>query len=362
MNIHRSLLSWLVLLLMLLPLQLAFAQDPEQTFVTGEVMRVDEVNDEVQQVIVRIEDVGADTEIMLTNDVIEGRPDLRLEVGQNVVLEQVDYGDGTVSYALYETYRFPVVMVALGLFFILAALIGRRRGVSALIGLILSIGLIVFVLFPMIINGWNPLVAGILISFVIACITILVSHGIRLRTFLALLATCITLVIAIGLAMLAVSATALYGFGSEESVFLYSAFSQDIDIRGLFLAGIIIGTLGILDDVTAAQVAAIDEVSQANPHSTFRSLYRAGISVGNEHVASMINTLALAYAGASLPLLLLFFLDSQVPGWVMLNSAFLAEELVRTVIGSAALLLAVPIATWLGAFVFSRRGDHKIVT
>jgi uncharacterized membrane protein len=135
-------------------------------------------------------------------------------------------------------------------------------------------------------------------------------------------------------------------------MFLQFGQLQQVNLRGLLLGGIIIGCLGVLDDITTAQTAAIDEIGKANPKMTFKELHRAGISVGREHIASLINTLALAYVGASLPLLLLFTVQEESPFWVVLNSEFLAEEIIRTLVGSSTLLFAVPITTWLAAYFF----------
>ena len=149
----------------------------------------------------------------------------------------------------------------------------------------------------------------------------------------------------------------LFGMGTEESIFIQSGVLQEVNLRGLLLGGIIIGALGVLDDITTAQTAAIDELSKANHKLGFAELYKAGTSIGREHIASLINTLALAYVGASLPILLLVSLNEDMPWWVMVNSEFIAEEIVRTLVGSSTLLLAVPISTWLAARTFAY-GNH----
>ena len=152
----------------------------------------------------------------------------------------------------------------------------------------------------------------------------------------------------------AVRLASIFGMGTEESVLLQFGPLENIDLRGLLLGGIVIGALGVLDDITTAQTAVVDELRRANPRMTFRQLYAAGISVGREHIASLINTLALAYVGASLPLLMLFTINDAMPLWVTLNSEFIAEEIVRTLVGSSALLIAVPISTWCAAQAFAQ--------
>ncbi|HYC80108.1 MAG TPA: YibE/F family protein, partial [Candidatus Binatia bacterium] len=140
-----------------------------------------------------------------------------------------------------------------------------------------------------------------------------------------------------------------------------------LNLRGLLLGGIILGVLGVLDDITTAQSAAVYEIRRANPALPFKELYSRGLSIGREHISSLVNTLFLAYAGASLPLFLFFTAgDHPQPFWVTLNSEFIAEELIRTLVGSVALMLAVPITTFLAAYYFSRRpveqsaaGEHS---
>ena len=223
----------------------------------------------------------------------------------------------------------------------------------SLFGLAVSVLIIAFFIFPLIITGWNAFAISVTGAFLIACSTILIAHGCNRRATLALAATCITLMFAVVLAFAGVEFANLFGLGSEESVFLKLDPSLHIDPKGLLLAGIIIGALGVLDDITTSQVSAVDEIRKANPAYGFRRLYKAGMSVGHEHIASMINTLALAYIGASLPMFLILFIGGGAPVWVTLNSAFLAEEIIRTLVGSSALLLATPISTFIAARSFA---------
>jgi len=350
-------MAFLAFTVLFAPVMVA-AQEPIMDFVRAEVEGIIEVSSggeyPLQEAQLRIlSGPESGDRIAIKNELFGNREDLRMAVGQTVVLQRIERPDGSKMYSFQEHYRLPALFIAFVLFLLLGALIGRKRGVMSLIGLGISILIIVFVIFPLMIAGWNAFAVSIVASFLIAGSTILISHGYNKRTMLALSATCITLVISILLAVFTVAITKLFGLGSEESVFLQLDPSIHIDPKGLLLAGIVIGALGVLDDVTTTQVSAVHEVHKANPSYTFAQLFSAGTSVGREHVASMINTLVLAYAGASLPLFLLFSLSGDVPMWVTVNSAFLAEEIVRTLVGSAALLLAVPIATFLAAYGFS---------
>jgi len=308
-----------------------------------------------QEVTVRISsgpEKGDEVRAVQYEEIVSGATsDLR--PGDRVILLKTEI-DGTVEYAITDRYRIPSLLWVFLLFFLLAAVFGRWRGVTAIVGLMFSVGVLALYVVPSILRGGNPLVVSVIGAVIIALFSLYLSHGFNRRTSVALLSTLITLCLSALLAVLFVSLARLSGFGSEEAFYLQVGFG-DINMRGLLLGGIILGALGVLDDVTTAQAAVVEELKRANASLGFKELYRRGISVGVEHIASLVNTLALAYFGASLPLFLLFTLDVYQPWWVTINGELVAEELVRTLVGSASLVCAVPIATLVAAHVFSRR-------
>jgi uncharacterized membrane protein len=181
-----------------------------------------------------------------------------------------------------------------------------------------------------------------------------IAHGFNQRTKLSVLSTVLSLVLAVSLSYLFISLTQLFGLGQSDAFALQAGFLGNIDLRGLLLGGLIIALLGILDDVTTTQTAAIEELAKANPNLTKTELFLAGMSVGREHIASLINTLILVYVGASLPLFLLIVAATDQPLWVLLNSEYMAEEIVRALSGSVALILAVPISSVLAAGFYQK--------
>jgi uncharacterized membrane protein len=335
---------------------------PETSYARGKVMRIlnEEMDDnlsgferEVQTVQIRVltgNEKGE--EVTLENGILQNRADMRLHEGETVILEKLHKTNGEVSYLIREKYRLPSVVLLVLIFVALSFVFGRLTGLMSMVGLLVSVLILTFFVVPQIVKGMNPMIASLIGAFAIACTSLYLAHGFKKRTSVALLSTLITLCISAILAMIFVRTGKLFGMGSEESMFLQFGQLQQVNLRGLLLGGIIIGCLGVLDDITTAQTAAIDEIGKANPKMTFKELHRAGISVGREHIASLINTLALAYVGASLPLLLLFTVQEESPFWVVLNSEFLAEEIIRTLVGSSTLLFAVPITTWLAAYFF----------
>lgn len=273
----------------------------------------------------------------------------KVKKGDRVVLTKS--ADGTLT--IFDHYRLPPLAWIFAIFFGLAVFFGGRKGFMSILGLLVSIGIIAKLIIPWILAGGNPITVSLVGSALIAAIAFYLGHGLHSRTTIALASTFITLALAAILAWVFVNLAKLTGMGSEDALFLQLGF-ETINLKGLLLGGIMIGALGVLDDITTAQSAAVDELKKANPKLTAHDLYKRALSIGNEHIASLVNTLALAYAGAALPLFLLFAQGTQAPFWVNLNSEFIVEEIVRTLVGSSALILAVPITTWLASNWFSK--------
>ncbi|HEX2192355.1 MAG TPA: YibE/F family protein [Acidimicrobiales bacterium] len=278
-------------------------------------------------------------------DLPGGAARVRFSEGDKVVVAASPGPDGTTGYAFVDRQRKPVLLwLAVGFALVVVAL-GRLRGVAALAGLGASLGVLLAFVLPAILVGHNPLLVAVVGSAAIAFLALYLAHGFRPATTVALLGTLASLALTAVLALLVTRLAALTGYASEEATFVQLAQSS-IDLRGLVLAGVVIGALGAIDDMTVTQVAAVSELHRVNPRLRRRALYRSAMRIGRDHVASTVNTLALAYAGASIPLLLLFVLSDQSLGSVA-NGEVVATEIVRTLVGSIGLVSAVPITTWL---------------
>lgn len=290
----------------------------------------------------------------------ENSPDeLGIKKSETVVIQKSETL-GESEYNLYDKYRILPMALILLFFFALVIALSRLKGLGSIAGLIISIVILSAYIVPMIVAGHNPLLISLSGAFAIAVLSIYSAHGLNKRTSVALMSTIITLGIAGGLSILFVWLSKLSGMGSEETFYLQINGLQNLNLQGLLLGGILIGVLGVLDDITTAQTAVVDELRGANPNLSPRELYKRSISVGKEHIASLVNTLVLAYAGASFPLFLLFAVNpNNVPFWVTLNSEFIAEEFVRTLVGSVALVLAVPIATILAVRFLKKGSSNK---
>jgi uncharacterized membrane protein len=274
--------------------------------------------------------------------------------GDTVVLSKItDAKTGKAVYAISDKYRLPILLWLIVGFFVFVIAIAGKKGVGSIIGMIISVAVIFLFIVPQILQGHNPLLISILGSITILVTTIYLAHGFSQQTTVALAATFISLLFTGILAVLAVNISHLSGMGSEDIYALQQGFKDTINFRGLLLGGIIIGAIGVLDDVTTTQTATIFSLAHANERLSVKDLFTRGMKIGREHITSLVNTLVLAYAGASIAIFIFLHIGLQTqaqPLWVMLNSEVLAEEIIRTLAGSIGLIMAVPITTFLAAF------------
>jgi len=335
----------------------AHAQTETEKFYRGEIMTIvrtgtDLVGDPFQDVRIQFQSGelnGTEREIHVVNTASQKTQ--HLGIGDKVVLLQNTAPDGTVQFSVIDLYRLPKMILLIVVFFaVILWVVGWKRGISSIVGLCWSILILMFFIVPKLAVGSSPLLISTLGAFFIVIFSIILAHGFNRRTIVASIGTVVTLIFSVLLSVASTKFTRLFGMGSEDAQFLLSSPLGAIDLSGLLMAGIIIGTLGVLDDVTTSQSAAVEEIHHANKHLSVKELYKRGMSVGKEHIIALVNTLVLAYAGAALPVLLLLSIYNQ-PLWVTLSSEMIGEEIVRTLSGSLSLILAVPITTGLAALL-----------
>ncbi|WP_267714032.1 YibE/F family protein [Streptomyces sp. CoH17] len=285
------------------------------------------------------------------DEIVQPDQSRQLREGQKVVVAYEPSAPKDLQYSVTDINRqFPLALLA-GIFALAVVVVGRLRGLMALVSLAVSFLLLNFFILPAILQGSNPLVVAVIGSSAIMLIALYLCHGLSARTSVAVLGTLISLLLIGVLGSLFIGWAALTG-NTDDNTGLIHGLYPSIDMSGLLLAGVIIGSLGVLDDVTVTQTSAVWELHEANPAMGWRGLYRAGIRIGRDHIASVVNTLVLAYAGAALPLLLLFSIAQSGVGTVA-NSELVAEEIVRTLVGSIGLVASVPVTTALAALVVS---------
>ena len=284
-------------------------------------------------------------------EIVQPDQSRQLHEGEKVVAAYEPSAPKDLQYSVTDVNRrFPMALLA-GIFAVAVVIVGRMRGVMALVALAISFLILNFFILPAILQGSNPLLVAVIGSSAIMLIALYMCHGLSARTSVAVLGTLISLVLIGVLGSQFIGWAALTG-NTDDNTGLIHGLYPSIDMSGLLLAGVIIGSLGVLDDVTVTQTSAVWELHDANPSTGWRGLYRAGIRIGRDHIASVVNTLVLAYAGAALPLLLLFSIAQSSVGTVA-NSELVAEEIVRTLVGSIGLVASVPVTTLLAALVVS---------
>jgi uncharacterized membrane protein len=335
---------------------------------TARVLSVDDYScsafetDVCHQVEIRIDsgvDNGKVKQLVLGNGVVD--PDVsegdEIKVVKNIVPPGADPVPGR-EYSISDFQRQkPMLWLAI-LFVGVVVLFGRLRGAMSLVGLALSGAVVLLFIVPAILDGESALAVAVVGSVAVMLATILLAHGSGPKSMAAILGTAASLVVTVGLAVLFTKLTHLTGRATEEATFL-QINDSGISLDGLLLAGMIVAALGVLDDVTVSQSSTVLALRAANPGQTFRQLFARAMDVGRDHVSATVNTLVLAYVGASLPLLLIFS-SGQIDFLDAVNLEIIAKEIVATLVGSIGLIAAVPITTALAALLAVRMTEAEI--
>ncbi len=342
--------------------------DVPDTLFRGQVLEVLEEQDvpseedggtAVQQKLkVRIHDGPfAGQEVVFDGMALEVIGANRYRAGEEVMVWWSKDVDGTDVFYVTDYVRdWSLLWMALA-FALAVVAVGRWQGARALLALAFSFAVILQLVLPAILAGQDPVFVATGGAALILTVGIFLTHGFQHRSYLSLAGVGATLIVTAGLSFGFSAWARLSGFGSEESYYLSQMLGATINMKGIFLAGVMIGALGVLDDIVVSQVAVVEEIRKANPDLTALEVFRRAMRVGVDHASAVTNTLFLAYAGASLPLLLLFSVK-QAPFLSVrdvLNNELVAAEVVRTLVGSIGLLLAVPITTAIAARFSKKR-------
>jgi len=268
--------------------------------------------------------------------------------------------DGTDYYSVVERDRTPVLLGLLLLFIATVLLFGGKQGARGLVALLASFVFIGAFLLPGILHGYSPVAVSILVASLIVLIGSYVTHGFTRTTSAAVVGMIITIGLTGLLAYLAIRFTHLQGWSGDEVTYLNLNARGTIDLTGLLLGGILIGLLGVLYDAAIGQAVSVEELASAGKHLGRREIYLRALRIGREHVGALVNTLAIAYAGAALPLLLLFYQTGDLNFGLTINREIFATEIVRILVGSIGLVLAVPITTFVAVRMLVARSRDTI--
>ncbi|MGD9405783.1 MAG: YibE/F family protein [Anaerolineae bacterium] len=280
--------------------------------------------------------------------------------GDRVLVERTRTMEGGDVFHVTDYVRSSPLLWLTILFVAATVLLNGWQGLRSILGMGVSLLVIIGFIVPQILDGRNPVVVAVLGSVIMMGISLYLVYGWNSKTHVAVAGLLLSLTVTGLLAVWAVNWSRLSGFGAEEAGFLQVAGVQ-LDTRGLLLAGIIIGTLGALDDIAIGQASTISELAKANPSLTWRALFTHGMTVGRDHIAAMVNTLLLAYVGAALPLVLMFTVFAEPLGFTI-NREIIAEEIVRTLVGSLGLLAGVPLTSVIAAYAARRSGERQAPT
>lgn len=353
-------ISFLFLVFSFIPL--TFAQDTKTAVSSEQRLEAIVVNIRDEKVLT---DGGVNRkyqkiELLVTSGELKNKK-IIVENGKAPVINSVEYREkdkvsvsitknpqGTNTYYITDHIRRDSLYLLFGIFVLVTLIIGGLRGIASLLGMVISFALIFFFVLPMILKGFDPILVVIISSALIIPITFYLSHGLNKKTTVAVFGTLIALVITGVLAQFFVDFAHLSGLSSDDATFLAAAKPGFVQLKGLLLAGIIIGALGVLDDITISQSSIVFQLKKTLPKLGIWELFRKGMDIGRDHIASMVNTLILVYTGAALPLLLLF-VNNPRPFAEVINYELIAEEIVRTLVVSMGLILAVPIVTFIAA-------------
>jgi uncharacterized membrane protein len=340
--------------------------EPPPPFVDGTVQEIeryetapDMITGSRESAIITVEVTsGPDRGRTITIDQqLEGLPPI--ETGARVRLFPAGgLDDAATDYYIGDFQRGGALWLLLAVFVGMVLAVSRWYGARALLGLAISLLIIVQFVVPAILAGRNPSMVALVGALAVMLVTLYLAHGVSIQTTSAVVGTAIALGATILLGTWFIDRAALTGFASDEAAFARFAV-ETLDLRGLVLAGLIIAALGVLDDVTVSQASTVFTLHDTDPTLSLRQVVSSAMRVGRDHIAATVNTLFLAYAGASLALLILFSTSGQ-PLEEILTSEVVAEELVKTLVGSLGLILAVPTTTVLAATVATRRSREEI--
>lgn len=349
-----------VLLLVFSPFEVKGSADGNETVnVNGEISKLVNSDGLIQTFEVLLED-GRSIEVV--NDETLSASPRQFEPGDKVLLSRFQEDDGRYGYYIADYLRNGALIWLFALFVVVVLVVTKWQGLGSLVGMAMSFVVLFKVILPLILGGFDPVWAAIIGSILIIPATFYFSHGFNRKTSVAVVSTFITLLVTGFLAKVFADLGNLTGLSSEEVSYLKLETKDLVDFKGLVLAGMIIGVMGILDDITISQSSVVRQLKSVKDKIKFRELFSRSMTVGRDHIASMVNTLVLVYTGASIPLLLLFLDHSQRFGDVI-NLEFVAVEVIQTLVGSIGLILAVPISTLLACLAVgkAKQGEKEEV-
>jgi len=284
----------------------------------------------------------------------------RLKAGDKVMVNLEQMADGTYSIYFIDHVRTDVLLILLLIFVFIGIVMSGWKGVNSMISMALSLLVMFAYIIPRIIEGSDPVLVSLIGALIFLSISQYLIFGWTLKTHIALAGILFAVLITALLSVLFVNWARLNGAGDESAMYLIQ-LGNGIDIKKLLIAGVIIGTLGVMDDLVIGQTSAVIELYRADPAMPFAQRFKSAMQIGQDHVSATVNTLIFAYLGATLSMIVLYTI-SNVDLGVLVNINYVAEEIVRSLVGSIGLFLSVPFTTLIACWaVDDDRRLHKLV-
>lgn len=275
----------------------------------------------------------------------------KYQVGDKVFVDGFLDENGQATFYVVDFVRSDYLYVLALIFVLVVLLVGRFKGLKALLGLLISFVIIIKFMLPQILLGHDPFIISLIGGVAILAFIIYLAEGFKVKSHLAILSVLVSLSVTLALSLLFTKLARLSGMSQEEAAFLIGIGGATINFQGLLLAGFIIGAIGVLDDIVVGQIEAVEQIQAANPNLSQRQVFSSAYKIGNTHLGAIVNTLFLTYAGAALPLLMLFIVNQS--GGVtfnrLINTEIVSTEIVRTLVGSIGVMLSMPVATFLAS-------------
>lgn len=278
--------------------------------------------------------------------------------GEKVIVSTFTNPDGTKQTFITDFIRTPAIHWLLLIFIALVIIVGKKSGLGSIIGMGFSFAVLFFFIVPQITSGQNPIWITLIGVLLLLPLNFYLSHGLNRKTTIALVSTFLSVCLTSILSVIFINSAKISGYANEQAGFIQLSRNGNFDIQGLLFAGIVISVIGILDDVTVSQSSIVNQLKKELPKAGTMELYKKAMNIGRDHIGSVVNTLVLVYAGASLPLLVLFT-DSSMSFNEALNYEIVAEEVVKTLVSSIGLVISIPLTTLLAAYFLKNEPAAK---
>ena len=273
-----------------------------------------------------------------------------LKPGDTILLSE--QRNGALGEYVTDTWRWPGIVALVALFVIVVYIAIGKRGIHGIIGLLLGVGLLFFWAVPAILHGTPAYLALTISAYFIGLVSVFVAHGMNRRALVSAVVITILLTFALVIVEVAMQLAHITGYGDHMAMHMYDT---KLDLRGIFAGSMLIATVGILEDAVTTQVATVAELHHSRPSLSAKQLFTKGYAVGKEHIAALINTLVLAYAGVSMLTILAYATSTSYPLLTLINSEFIASEIIRALVSNIVLVAAIPLSTLLAVWAIQHR-------